>query len=257
MAFIPIYDTNPLRNIRRPWVVWGLLATNIVVFLVVEAGYTGEASEASVISFGLIPVLFAGGASAVDGIPGWATIVTSAFLHGDIWHLAGNLIYLWVLADNVEDALGHVRFFVFYILCAVAAGLAVVVSEPMATGPVVGASGAVAGIVAAYLILTPHAKIWVLLFARIPLHLSAYWVLGSWVLIQIASAMAGQDDGIAWWAHIGGLVAGAVLVVFMRQPGVPLFGAVASPVPVAVGHPPVPDPETARPTAVPTRGPWG
>lgn len=255
MAFIPIYDTNPLRNIRRPWVAWALLATNIVVFFAFQQGYTGEASEASVVYFGLIPALFTGAVEVTDDLPGWVTIVTSAFLHGDIWHLAGNMIYLWVLADNVEDALGHVRFFAFYILSAVAAGYTMVLTDPAGEEVVIGASGAVAAIVAAYLILTPRAKIWVLLFGRIPLHLSAVWVLGSWVALQVVSVMAGEDDGTAWWAHIGGLVAGAVLVVVMRRRGVPLFGAVPSPVPVEVGHAPVPNPE-ARPHApTPSRGP--
>jgi membrane associated rhomboid family serine protease len=257
MAFIPIYDTNPLRHIRRPWVAWGIIATNVFVYFFLQRGFTGEASEASVVSFGLIPALFVDNEAVVNNVPGWLTIVTSAFLHGDVWHLIGNMIYLWVLADNVEDALGHLRYFAFYLLCAVAAGGAVVVADPTSTYPVVGASGAVAGTVAAYLILTPRAKIWVLLFARIPLRLSAMWVLGSWVVIQVISVLAAEDDGIAWWAHIGGLVAGAVLILVMRRKGVHLFGEVHSPVPAPVGPDPAAVPRAPPPPPGEPRGPWG
>jgi membrane associated rhomboid family serine protease len=133
----------------------------------------------------------------------------------------------------------------------------VVIADPGSTYPVVGASGAVAGTVSAYLMLTPRAKIWVLLFGRIPLRLTATWVLGSWVAIQVISVMAGEDDGIAWWAHIGGLLAGAVLILFMRRRGFPLFGEVHSAVPAPIGPdpavvPPAPPPATGQP-----RGPWG
>ena len=124
MAFIPIYDTNPLVNISRPWVAWSLLAANIVVYFAVEVhGITGVPTHASVMSLGLIPAVFNGYAPSPSGLPDAATLVTYAFLHGDFWHLAGNMIFLWVLADNVEDALGHSRFLIFYLLCAIAGRL--------------------------------------------------------------------------------------------------------------------------------------
>jgi membrane associated rhomboid family serine protease len=244
MTFVPIHDTNPLRHIRRPWVAWGLIAANLIVFLGIQGGYTGTASAASVFTFGLIPAEFTGAVAATGDLPGWLTIVTSAFLHADMWHLGANLIFLWVLADNVEDALGHARYLAFYLLSAIAAGYAVVLADPALPEPVIGASGAVSGTVAAYVLLTPRAKMWVLLFGRIPLRLSAFWVLGAWALIQVGSLVLGGDEGIAWSAHVGGLAAGAALVVVLRRRGVPLFGTVADagaapamPVPAAAVDP--------------------
>jgi membrane associated rhomboid family serine protease len=270
MAFLPLYDTNPLRNIRRPWVAWGLIATNLFVFFVLQGGYTGTASDASVYYFGLVPALFTGAVHASDSLPDWVTILTWSFLHADVWHVLGNMIFLWVLADNVEDALGHFRYLVFYLLCAVAAGYACVLADPASPDVVIGSSGAVAGTIAAYLMLTPRAKIWVLAFEILPLRLSAMWVLGSWIVIQLVSALVGSDGGTAWWAHIGGLAAGAILVVFMRSKGVPLFGQVAGPddraiaagavpppLPVAAAMP-LPEVVPAAPSEPPfAGGPWG
>ena len=122
MAFIPIYDTNPLRHIKRPWVAWGLIAANVVVYFLVEAGTNGVASDASVLTFGLFPAVFSGADVSPTYVPDWLTLITYSFLHADFWHLAGNMIFLWVLADNVEDALGHLRFLIFYLLCAAGAG---------------------------------------------------------------------------------------------------------------------------------------
>ena len=193
MAFIPIYDTNPLRYIKRPWVAWGLIAANVLVYIFVELGISGAASDASVVVFGLIPAVFTGAEASPTPVPGLLTLITYSFLHADFWHLAGNMIFLWVLADNVEDALGHARFLVFYLLCAAAGGYAFVLSDPGGTGPVIGASGAIAGTISAYLILHPRAKMWVLAFGRIPLRLSAVYVLGFWIgfqLIALAAAAA-------------------------------------------------------------------
>ena len=164
---------------------WGLIVANILVYFLVESGTAGEASDASVIAFGLFPAVFSGVDVSRSALPDVATLITYAFLHADFWHLAGNMIFLWVLADNVEDALGHVRFLVFYLLCAAGAGYAFVLSSPAMTGPVIGASGAIAGTIGAYLILHPRAKMWVLAFGRIPLRLRAVYVLGFWIVFQV------------------------------------------------------------------------
>lgn len=266
MAFIPIHDTNPLRNIRRPYAAWGLLIANVLVYFLVErGGFVGEPSHASVAVFGLIPAVFNGYVDPPTMVPDALTLVTYSFLHGDVWHLAGNMIFLWVLADNVEDALGPVRYVVFYLACAGAGGYAYVLTEPTSGVPVIGASGAVAGNIAAYLILHPRAKMWVLAFARIPLRLSAVYVLGFWVAFQLIAAITGGKDGIAWWAHVGGLVAGATLIVLMRKPGVVLFDrrapdAVAAPAPSLVdnpGPPLAPEHDDAPlPNDPRSRGPW-
>ena len=249
MAFIPIYDTNPLRNIRRPWVAWGLIAANIAVYFLVESGTAGMASDASVTALGLFPAVFNGLDASRSAVPDALTLVTYSFLHVDFWHLAGNMIFLWVLADNVEDALGHIRFLLFYLLCAAAAGYAFVLSAPSATGPVIGASGAIAGTISAYLILHPRAKMWVLAFGRIPLRLSAVYVLGFWIVFQFIAVLTGGQSNVAWWSHVGGLISGAVLVLFMRRRGTPLFDRQS----VDVGS----SPPTGSPPTQESRGPWG
>jgi membrane associated rhomboid family serine protease len=164
-----------------------------------------------------------------------------------------------VFGDNVEDALGHFRYFVFYILCAVAAGYAFVLSDPSSQSPVIGASGAVAGNIAAYVLLYPRAKVWILLLGPIPIRLRVEYVLGFWIVFQVIAAFYGGADGTAWWAHIGGLLAGAVLIIFMRRKGVPLF-AKALPEPNKAASPaqssPVSEP-TEQPPSDPTKGPWG
>ena len=176
------------------------------------------------IAFGLFPAVFSGVDVSRAAVPDVLTLITYSFLHADFWHLAGNMIFLWVLADNVEDALGHVRFLVFYLLCAAGAGYAFVLSDPAATGPVIGASGAIAGTISAYLILHPRAKMWVLAFGRIPLRLSAVYVLGFWIVFQLVAvahrrARATSPGG----PHLGGLACGAVLVLVLRRPDTPLL----------------------------------
>jgi membrane associated rhomboid family serine protease len=145
------------------------------------------------------------------------------FLHGGWMHLIGNLLFLWIFGDNVEHAMGRMRFLFFYLACGVAGGFTHFLSAPDSTAPLIGASAAIAGVVAAYLMLFPNVKIWVLLFFRIPLKLSAKWVLGFWILFQFVNLFVSTDVQTAWWAHVGGLIAGAILVVFLRRPDIPLF----------------------------------
>src|SRR5690606_34643361 len=153
-----------------------------------------------------------------------ATYLTYAFLHGDIFHLGGNMLFLWVFGDNVEDALGHFRFLVFYLLCAVSGAVLHAMIAPASQAPLIGASGAIAGVVAAYLILHPRVKIWVLAFARIPLRLPAYVVIVLWIGFQfLMLAGAGGEDEISWACHVGGILAGMVLVLLLRRRDVPLF----------------------------------
>ena len=272
MAFIPIYDNNPLRNIRHPWVTWGFIAANILVYFLYEGGtFTGEASEASAYGFGLIPALLNGTVARPDdlpAVPDVLTLISYSFLHADIWHLAGNLIFLWVFADNVEDAVGHLRYFFFYLACAAAAGYAYVLSDPASQAPVIGASGAVSGNIAAYLLLYPRVRVWILVFFGIPLRLRVEWVLGFWIVIQVASAFGGDASDVAWWAHLGGLAAGALLILVIRLPGVPLFAkALPDDHPLfrpdprkvraaSVPSVPPPDREVPPPSPPDPRGPW-
>ena len=132
--------------------------------------------------------------------------------------------------NNIEDAIGHLKFLVFYLLCGMAGGLAHSLMLPSSPLPLIGASGAVAGVIAAYLILHPRVLVWVLAFRFIPLRISAAWVLGIGVATQFLMVVLNPSDQVAWWAHIGGMVAGAVLIVFMRRPGVALFDRGLTPV---------------------------
>jgi membrane associated rhomboid family serine protease len=231
VAFIPLYDTNPLRRIRYPWVSWTIIAVNVAVYFFFEqGGFVGEPQRAEAISFGLVPVLFHGaspGSLGLLAVPLGLTLVTYAFLHASVWHLAGNMVFLWVFGDNVEDALGHFRYLAFYLISSAVAGYAFVIAAPWSEAPVIGASGAVAAVLTAYLLLYPRAKVWILLLFGVPLRLRVEYVLGFWVLFQLYAAFAGaQASGgtdVAWWVHVGGLATGAILVLFMRQKGVPLF----------------------------------
>lgn len=222
--FIPLYDDNPLRHLPRPYVNYALIGVNIFCFLL-TGGVDPSAVDTAAIGFGFIPAV-------VDGyelispqeIPAAFTFVTYAFLHVSWLHLLGNIAFLWVFGDNIEDALGHFRYLVFYLVCAAAAAFMHSLVYPDSPAPLIGASGAVAGVVGAYLVLHPRVKLWVLLLGRIPLRLSAMWVLGGWVIFQVFNIFAaGEEDSTAWWAHIGGLAVGAGLVVLLRRRGVPLF----------------------------------
>jgi membrane associated rhomboid family serine protease len=218
--FIPVFDVNERRNIPLHYATLGLIAANFLVFAL-QTWVLAETTEAGL---ALIPATFTGEAGRVETVvPEWATIVTSAFLHADFWHLFGNMLFLWVFGDNVEDALGHLRFVVFYLLCAMAGGVAHIVWDPDSNARLIGASGAVAGVVSAYLVLHPRVRIWVLVLGKVPLRLPAYWIIGAWIVFQVAYALSEGDIAVAWWAHVGGIVAGIVLVVLLRKRGTPLL----------------------------------
>ncbi|MEP1441669.1 MAG: rhomboid family intramembrane serine protease [Hyphomicrobiales bacterium] len=225
--FIPLYDGNPLRNISVSWVNWGFIVINFAFYIFIQQPI--GVNEVA-FSLGLIPTVVNDFKELPDyavWVPEEATYITYAFLHGSWIHLIGNMLFLWVFGDNIEDAMGHVRYFCFYLICAAAAGLFHSLLFLQHEAPLVGASGAVAGVVAAYLILHPRVKVWVLLFSRIPLPLSAMWCLGGWVLFQIGMFAYDQisvsESSISWSAHLGGVIAGAILILFLRLPHVPLF----------------------------------
>jgi membrane associated rhomboid family serine protease len=227
-VFIPVYDQNPLRSIHFQVVTVSLIAINIVIFILQVTALPLQV----VLGFALVPADLVGMGAAVPGaapsvgeiaIPERLTLLSYMFFHGDILHLAGNMLFLWVFGDNVEDALGHFRFLIFYLACGVAGGLAHALMMPNSELPLIGASGAVAGVIAAYLMLHPRVRIWVLVMRFIPIRISAAFALGAWVVTQLVMAVLPQVGPVAWWAHVGGLAAGAVLVIFMRRSGVPLF----------------------------------
>jgi membrane associated rhomboid family serine protease len=240
MVFLPLYDYNPIRYVRRPYVTYGLIAANVIIYFVFQSDLVLEIGDRAAMLFGVTPSDIGVGMRLPRGygaLPEEVTLVTYMFLHGGWLHLGGNMLFLWVFGDNVEDAMGHLRFLAFYLLCGIAGGLAHYFSLRGSNIPLVGASGAIAGIIAAYLMLHPSAKMWVLLFGRIPLKLSAMWVLGAWVVVQVINILSKTEDDTSWWGHGGGLLAGAILILFMRRPGVELFGRVSEPEPARVDRP--------------------
>ncbi|MCL4765655.1 MAG: rhomboid family intramembrane serine protease [Hyphomicrobiaceae bacterium] len=225
--FIPIYDHNPLRSIRFQGVTVALIVANVAIFALQVAGMPANV----IISFAIVPIDLLGLGATVPAVvpsgdiavPERLTLLSYMFFHGDILHLGVNMLFLWVFGDNVEDALGHVRFLFFYLACGVVAGLTHALMLPSSQLPLIGASGAVAGVIAAYLMLHPRVRVWVLVLRFIPIRITAAFALGAWIISQFIMVLLPQAGPIAWWAHIGGLVAGAILVVVMRRPGVRLF----------------------------------
>jgi len=227
MPFLPLHADNPRVLIEQPWVTWGLIAACTLVFLY-QVSMDPEDGARLIYGLGLIPATVTGIRQLEPDlvlIPALATLLSAPFLHGGWMHLIANMLYLWVFGDNVEDAMGHWRFLAFYLLCGVLAALAHIAADPASAMPTVGASGAISGVLGAYLILHPKARVLVPIII-IPLYVPAWALLILWIGFQVASAAAGGPvgGGIAWWEHIGGFAAGALLAVFFRHKTVPLFG---------------------------------
>ncbi len=210
---IPLRDIIPSRT--TPFVTIALIAVNVLVFIIQVS--LGDQVEAFVRTWGLVPAEF----SVV-------TLATSMFMHGGLLHVGGNLLYLWIFGDNVEDRMGHGRYLTFYLGCGVVAALAQVYADPDSTIPMVGASGAIAGVMGAYFVLYPHSRIVTLLplliFIQI-VEIPAIFFLGIWFLMQflsgvgsIAQAADAAQGGIAFWAHAAGFVAGLIGVLVFRRP---------------------------------------
>ena len=249
--FIPLHDANRLKHIRLQYVTLALIAVNVLAWLMTTVA-SDRVVEAAVIGFGYIPSTVFDIAERPDEwvlVPDDLTYLTYAFLHGDIWHLGGNMLFLWVFGDNVEDALGHFKFLVFYLACAAAGAFMHGIVAPESQAPLIGASGAIAGVVTAYLMLHPRVKIWVLALGRFPLRLPAWILLALWIMFQLAMMVLAEDGEISWAAHVGGILAGAVLVLILRRRGVPLFDrGVVTPLAVEAG---------TEETAAPSASPWG
>ena len=223
--FIPLHDAVELKYIRVQWVTIGIIAVNILAWALTSLADPETAERAS-LGLGFIPAVifhFAVLDPSVVLVPKDATFLTYAFLHLDVWHLGSNMLFLWVFGDNVEDALGHLRFLAFYLLCAAGGAALHGLVGPSAEGPLIGASGAISGVVAAYFLLHPRVRVWVLVLMRIPLPLPAFIPLALWIVQQFAMLALDLDGMVSWGAHVGGILCGALLVVFMRRRGVPLF----------------------------------
>ncbi len=224
---IPLRDDNPTSI--TPVLTVTLIAACVLAFLW-QLSFGAQQARV-VFALGLIPAVLFGHAQLPEGIALVApevTLFTSMFLHGGWMHLIGNMLYLWIFGNNVEDAMGHARFIVFYVVCGLAAAFAQALPDPQSTIPMIGASGAISGVLGAYLLLYPHARVLVAIPFGFYLHtlsLKAGWVLGFWFLMQLVSSVlaAGQQGGVAFGAHIGGFVAGLLLVPLFKRRGVRLF----------------------------------
>jgi len=226
---IPLHDDNPTT--LTPVVTIALIAICVLVFLW-QLSLPPGAAERAIYSFGLIPAVLLGKAQLppeVAAVPAELSVVTSMFLHGGLLHLGGNMLYLWIFGNNVEDSMGHGRFVAFYLLCGLAAALMQAFQAPDSTVPMIGASGAIGGVLGGYIMLFPRARVLVLLplvvfitVIRVP----AVIVLGLWFALQflLSATTAGQAGGVAHWAHIGGFAAGALLIIPFRNRAFPLFG---------------------------------
>ncbi len=231
----PIKDENP--HFLTPYVSWGLIAANVLSWSALQGLGSEPWLTRSVCELGLIPgellqrlpagqaVPLGPGASCVlQGHAAWYTPLSSMFLHGGWFHLVGNMWFLWVFGNNVEDSMGHLRFAVFYVACGLAAAAVQVATQPASPIPMVGASGAIGGVMGAYVVLYPHVRVHMLLWfgfyvsrAVVP----AYFMLGYWFLIQLLGgvfSLGRGGGGVAFWAHVGGFAAGALLIALFRNP---------------------------------------
>lgn len=224
--FLPLKDDNPGESF--PFITVGLIIINVLVsfyqFYLLLA--FGPQAQYFIYTYGVIPLKVSQDLLAFPPHfqSGQVTIITSMFLHGGLLHLAGNMLYLWIFGNNVEDALGHFRFLLFYLFCGIAAAYLQIATAPYSKLPMVGASGAIAGVLGAYLLLFPRARVLTLIFLvffwdmiRVP----AVIVLGFWFILQLAYGLTSlggaAKGGIAWFAHLGGFAAGVVLLFIFKK----------------------------------------
>ncbi|MBI5190211.1 MAG: rhomboid family intramembrane serine protease [Nitrospirae bacterium] len=214
---LPLKDDNPTRTL--PFVTIGLIAVNAAVYIhMVLLGPIDV--EGFVAEYALVPAGFFGGAVGAASV-GRASILTSMFMHGGLLHIGGNMLFLWIFGDNVEDRIGHVRFLLFYLACGLAAAFAHMLGDPSSSTPMIGASGAVSGVLGAYMLLFPGARVLTLVFVFL-MWVPAALVIGVWITVQILSSMESYGTGhtgIAWTAHIGGFFAGMAIVLLMGGKG--------------------------------------
>ena len=227
MPMLPLHDANPRLYIRVHYVTIGLVIVNFGVFVAMSLPTAAQSYDV-VLAHSVIPArLFEGQQlpEALDAVSPLMSLITYQFLHGGWAHLIFNIMFLWIFGDNIEDALGHSRFFLFFLICGVIGGLVHCLVDTTDMTPVIGASGSISGILGAYLLLYPRARLLVLLFMFIPIRLPAMLVIGTFFAQDLLWAATNSPAalGVAVWAHIGGFLAGVFLVYYMRRPGIHLF----------------------------------
>ncbi len=233
IMLIPIRDHNP--SSKRPYVTYALLAANVFVFILYFPLFSDDHALMRFFGeWGMLPIRLSHG-------EGYATLVSHQFLHGDIIHLGSNMLFLWIFGDNMEEVWGHWKFLAFYLICGLAAAGLQYVAEPYSMIPMVGASGAIAGVLGGYLLLYPRARVDMFLFLIVifrVIPVPAWLVLGSWFVLQVLGGLSAPADeaGVAYWAHAGGFVAGVILCLpVWRKLGGRAFWVVHD------GHPPHPE----------------
>jgi membrane associated rhomboid family serine protease len=232
----PYHDENVTQ--RTSYVTYALIGVNVLVWLAIQGAGSTIPLARSVCELGLIPGELTGRLAPGTRFPMGeglvcltdpgrqvGNVLTSMFLHGGWMHLLGNMWFMWIFGNNIEDSMGHTRFLVFYLLCGVAAALAQVVINPDSGIPMVGASGAISGVMGAYLILYPRVRVWTMVpmgFFLTSIPLPAWTMLLYWIAIQTFGGLIGilgeERGGVAFWAHIGGFVAGVVLIKLFARP---------------------------------------
>lgn len=230
---MPLWDDNPLKLPKWPVVTWGLIVANIAVFIF---QLVSPQSDYWSTLLAVTPANISGVPIAPMPVSPYVTLLSYQFLHADIFHLLGNMLFLAIFGDDVEEAMGSLRFLGFYLGGGVVAGLAFTLSSPHSLSPLVGASGAIAGVLAAYLMFRPCQKVLVFIpyfivwFVLRPVtRLDAFWVLGGWAVIQLWHISVQSQDEVAYMAHIGGFVAGAIMFPLLRHRTVRLFECIRAP----------------------------
>jgi len=226
---IPLRDDNPTEI--TPIVTVATIVMCVLVFLY-EISLPAQSNEVFVYMYGAIPAAVFGYVQLppeLMSLPVYGTLFSSMFLHGGWMHLIGNMLYLWIFGNNIEDVMGHGKFIVFYATCGVVAALSHGLIDPESTIPMIGASGAISGVLGAYLMLFPRARVLVFIpigfFSQL-IHVPAAVVLGLWFLMQVFSggmSLGNEGGGVAFFAHIGGFVAGMVLIGFFKHPHIQFF----------------------------------
>jgi len=225
---IPISDDNPVRI--TPWVTWLIILVCCGVY--VWEFRLGDRMDDVIGQLAFVPSsIFGAHGVMLLKADALKAIVISMFLHGGFLHLAGNMLYLWIFGNNIEDAMGHIKYALFYFICGFAAAFTMALMDPASNIPVVGASGAISGALAAYVMLYPRARINVIVPLGIifyPFKITAVWVVGFWFVLQLIMAAFADptQPGTAWWAHVGGFAAGVLLTPLLKSRYVPLFGRV-------------------------------
>jgi membrane associated rhomboid family serine protease len=225
---IPLHDDNPTSI--TPYITVALIVACSLVFLW-QLAQGPQGQQIVVYALGVVPAVLFGSRELppeVYAVPAGATVITSMFLHGGWLHLIGNMLYLWIFGNNVEDSMGHVRFIIFYLLCGIIAVFAHALPHPDSLIPMIGASGAISGVLGAYLLLHPYARVLVVIPLGIilyPVRLPALWVLGFWFGLQLLSSLMADPNqpGVAFGAHLGGFVAGVVLIPLFKRRSVRLW----------------------------------